>query len=1035
MHYSLRHSPQDGATARVGVLDGRVERLEDSMYKKYFPVLILILLCAFSSREVFSQDGPPVDLGPMDVHEVVPNGTGQDVLVIYVQGNDHRVFAADLAGMNTAEDTKLTGAESWFEETSWGSLTIDFTTQLDTGGQWYTLPEGLLEYVHPNGVPAMQSRAPASATAANPTPPADVDATASADATSQFGATAVGDYFYAVSTFRNGTESQLRKLAAAVAIADGDVVELEIDRPAANDADRYLIYRTAKGATNADANFSRIGQIDIAGATDTYVDTGKELNSLANHHKLLEHAMEAAAGDVGDYEDYDGVIAIIFSPFLRGQASGAVTFEVDGTSFKIETINQSSSTSFGRFVHEMGHWIGLPDLYDPVTSGSFASWDTMDCACDGQYYTWLKDFRLEHIEAPGNVLELIRPAAGDSDTDEDYVIHPTELEENIANRYTALKIKSSDTVHYYIEGRDHIASQISDQNTPDQNIVITEAIDVLPMGIIPKRNVKLLTALDAGDPTFSPDSNVEITFESINGGTPESYNVNVKLKAQPQPDVKITPWSPPPWQTVDIWVDSEREGGGFQTPATAVVLAGNGEHAWINHVNRVWAKITNVGDGPAANVQVVFKVNTPGGMGASGQFVDLASPAPIDLDPGESKMVFAEWTPTVSSHTCIKVEIAPVSGESDPNNNFAQENVDDFYTGSNSPWHTVTIPIDVANPFDDPRRVDIEVGGLPPGWRAELDHKWIQLAGKEDRIVEARIIPPEGAPECTTAVLDVYGLMQIDDFIQVYGGMTPIIHLANEIRFRMDVTEVQLEGQENSLVYGYRITGCTIPPQANTQIAIELVGPGGTRFVHHVTTDAQGCFDTFVQLPLAGTWTAQAYFPGNECKAPTESDPIEFPGRTIISSLGRFNVFGVFTGGGWPSGDMADLYDPGFLFVAQGEWSFRRSLRLGLQLGYHDFDAENTVLTDNLGVTNVSFLLRGINPGPNFWPYFQVGIGAYLHDGDWDTGVQAGLGLELPVNQRISLATGATAHFVDLGSEIADLQWTDVYLGFLFRLP
>src|SRR5262249_19872211 len=158
---------------------------------------------------------------------------------------------------------------------------------------------------------------------------------------------------------------------------------------------------------------------------------------------------------------------------------------------------------------------------------------------------------------------------------------------------------------------------------------------------------------------------------------------------------------------------------------TATPLPGNGEHAWVGHVNRVWAKITNAGQGAATGVKVHFKVNTPGGIGDAGQFVPLPDPAPIDLNAGETKYVFTTWTPSVANHPCIKVEIERIAGEADIYNNLAQENITDFYTGSSSPWHEVAIPIDVANPFDSEKRIDIRVEGLPAGWKADIDHMWV----------------------------------------------------------------------------------------------------------------------------------------------------------------------------------------------------------------------------------------------------------------------------------------------------------------------
>lgn len=983
---------------------------------------------------VFGQDGPPGDFGPTDPHRLSPIGLNQKVLVIYVQASDFQILPADLAGLNTTMDTRRNKVSPWFQETTYNQLTVDMVPRRTTTNAWYTLPGTLLEYVRPNGVRSMQARSAASATAVNPTPATSVTGTAAATAGSQFVGADAGNYRYAVSTFRNGQESQLTKVAGPIAVAAGDAVTLTITRAAAADADRFLVYRTFAGSADVDNNYFRIGQVNVTGTTANFTDNGIKLDNLGDWYHILTHAMEAADPDVPDFDIFKGVLVVIFSPFLRGQA-GEWTFTINGSPINMSGVYLASDQDFGRYTHEMGHWIGLPDLYDPVGGFSLATWDTMDCACDGQFQTWEKDFLLHHIVNPANVLRLIRPAPGNPDLDQDFIIHPTEIADTFADRQTALKIKASDTVHYYIEGRRHIAGNTSDQATPNQNIVITEAIDVLPMGIIPRRNVRLLRTLNAGDPFFSPEAGdaVQITFTSINNpGGDESYNVHVKLKAQPQPDPKITPWSPPPWESPDIWVDSSREGGGFQDPATATPLAGNGEHAWVNHENRVWAKITNVGDGPANNVTVRFKVNTPGGMGDAGQFVDLPTPAPINLAPHESKMVFAPWTPTVGSHTCIKVEVDHIVGEADINNNFAQENISDFYTGSSSPWHELIIPMDVANPFPEAKRVDIQVAGLPAGWRAKVEHLWVNLDARGRKMVQATITPPANAPECTAATLNVYAQTRIDDFIQPYSGFTPVIHLANPIKFRNTVE--RLDDPNRRGIVGYRVSGCTIPAQANTEIAIQLEGPGGQTTVVFVTTDAAGCFNTVVTFPFPGEWRVRTYFRGSKCNAPTESDPTSVqvpPGGGGFNPLARGLWYSFHLGHNFPLGSFRKTYNSGPSVTADLEYAFNDRLSLYWMLGYHYFNGKTPGVTD-LSYTNLSLNLRSYFPAGAWRGYVQAGPGVYNPNfGPTKGGFNVGAGLNFPIQPKLVLELGTDFHFVDPGG--ANRAFVDPKLGIKFR--
>lgn len=144
---------------------------------------------------------------------------------------------------------------------------------------------------------------------------------------------------------------------------------------------------------------------------------------------------------------------------------------------------------------------------------------------------------------------------------------------------------------------------------------------------------------------------------------------------------------------------------------------------------------------------------------------------------------------------------------------------------------------------------------------------------------------------------------------------------------------------------------------------------------------------------------------------------------------------GVLTGVNGPLGSMADDFDPGPMSAIQGERALGANLRLGLQAGFHGFDAEPTVGNDNLCVTNLSIFARFLAASSSLRPFALLGPGMYQADSSWDPGAQAALGLEVPVSPSLSLAAGTAAHFVWRGDDDSDLQWIDGYLGFIFAIP
>ena len=997
----------------------------------FFAVIWCVLM--ISGPLVLAPDGGPEDYGPMDEHKISAKGLNQKVLVIYVQANDHRILSSELAALNTTENQEIVDFKKWFDETSWGQLTLDVTRK-PASGNWYQLPGRYFDYSRSGGIQSMEYRDSTQASLTNPTPPASVSASVltpgAGDPASDFKADEAGNYWYAVSGFKNGVESKLTRISAAVNVTAGKIVRLTITRAATDDVDYYLVYRTNKGDGDILQNYRRLDDVDETGASNEFVDVGKGLDNLSNHYDLLTAAMTAADADVANFEDYNAIIAIIFSGFLRGQSAGVSTFNINAQEFKIQTINQSSSTGYGRFCHEIGHWIGLPDQYDPVTAGGRGFWTTMDGADSRQYASWEKDHILTYITAPGSVQELVRPSPGSADYSNTFSILPTELVDSSAGALTTVKVKSSDSVHYYIEGRHKFTDKVSDESA-NKYVVVMEAVDAWPPGIYPKRTLNNQKVLNAGDAAYQPDAITEITYTGVQAGSPETYAVQVKIKAEEQPDPKITPWTTPPWESVDIWIDSEREGGGWDDPATAAAKAGNGEAAWVNHVNRVYAKITNAGAADASDVQVRFRVNTPGGIGDAGTYVDLANPAKVDIPAGNSVNVYAEWTPTVGTHTCIQVEIEHVSGEKDIYNNFAQENITHFYSNTGSPWKEVTFPVRLANPFAEPKTAHLEISGLKTGWKAHVDKKWVALAPYETKIVNVTITPPPGAPPCTKVELDIHGMIQIDDFIQTYGGISPIIHLADPIKFQR-LTLTRVEQQDMKEKGDYELKGLTYPAVANREIAVILYRPDGTHHVIFTKTDGTGFFRKRFNAEAAGRWRYQVYYAGDDCHAPTESDETEFtvtePGGGVSSRPVWVSVHG---GVSLPLASTADPYDPGFHFYLDAAFRIRPRLYFYVMAGQNRMPASGSggALKIVNGSFDLRFILLTISKLSGF---INGGAGIYrFSGGPTKGGYNLGAGLEYAVTPSRSIEFCGNYHKLN---DDAHTQFLNLSLGILFKL-
>ena len=197
----------------------------------------------------------------------------------------------------------------------------------------------------------------------------------------------------------------------------------------------------------------------------------------------------------------------------------------------------------------------------------------------------------------------------------------------------------------------------------------------------------------AGQTFSDTDNNITVkVVAAVSGG----WQVEVNRDVPPHhPDLYITPWLTPPmdtYETVDIWVDSICNGYsvlryGRRSDGTVI---GNGDDPCVDHQNRVYATIHNIGDADAPATTASFKVSNPLGVGVTGSWTQLGKAAVPAIPAGESATVFVTWTPTpkltmmeimearFSFHSCIQVSVAPVPGEIVTTNNMAQENIGYF---------------------------------------------------------------------------------------------------------------------------------------------------------------------------------------------------------------------------------------------------------------------------------------------------------------------------------------------------------------------
>jgi hypothetical protein len=360
---------------------------------------------------------------------------------------------------------------------------------------------------------------------------------------------------------------------------------------------------------------------------------------------------------------------------------------------------------------------------------------------------------------------------------------------------------------YTIENRQRING---DANLPSNGILVS-FIDENPNTILkaivlddPGSPGDLNQAtLEVGDTYIDSARNITISYDSQTGN---NANVRVQYRQPPAdpPNPQITPWGAPPWETSDIWVDSEKNGWGtYKYTDPSGTPTGNGDDAWVNHNNRVYFRIKNSGLGVASNVRVEVYANSPPGMGDRGaDWAYLGTAVFPNISSKGTEVGYVNWTPTIGEHTCLKVVIVASNNEISTLDNLAQENIVAFDTSANSPYHARCNRFRVNNPFDNRATpVNFLMRDIPQGWKVQIEPSKLTLPpGGSDEVCVV-IFPPDAGSEYTPGYIGKPKLeAQIpyaDTFIPI-GGIDVWTHLTQSSRLTCDLDDGRLTSDTSS---------------------------------------------------------------------------------------------------------------------------------------------------------------------------------------------------------------------------------------------
>ena len=492
------------------------------------------------------------------------------------------------------------------------------------------------------------------------------------------------------------------------------------------------------------------------------------------------------------------------------------------------------------YAHEVGHCLGLPDLYDGLQAGvEPGNWDIMDCSWEDVHPSaWMKHWRSRGPGYAGDpwmkdadVEEITAPPATQTKT-WSVLLAPVELPVPANNPFAsshpnsplrqAIRIKLSPDLSFYVENRQKPFSSGTfgvskhDVEIPGEGVIVTDAANRDTSKLF---RVFVVMATPYSDPLdiseetwtyyVNPTNRIIVKVKEVLGANPTVYRVEVTWGDIPPAtgtsfDYRIRDWNPPPWESPDIWVDTKVDNewneythsDAQENPDVAGHPVLNGDRLRVKWESRLYARVWNDGNVEKKNVQVKFQVVLPVAMGPS-PGLDIGTVS-LDLPQGGSNVTPpVTWAPQFDNeeHICVRAFVIPDPGEKDYTNNAAQENFADWYIEKSSPYQPVIFPFQVTNPLSRRALVMMRPQGLVPGFNLTVEpfRFWLEpdetVRGQaileaedavmlEDAMHEERMEPP---------MVSLEACVKLGCTFVPFGGVTGVAHTVRKSTLKMSV--------------------------------------------------------------------------------------------------------------------------------------------------------------------------------------------------------------------------------------------------------
>ncbi len=431
------------------------------------------------------------------------------------------------------------------------------------------------------------------------------------------------------------------------------------------------------------------GPYQVASPSATYLDQqGGQSSSTPAIVKLIDDAVARSPATI-NWTNVYGVVVVFgdtrVGGFYRGiTLPGTTTISPPaGGSFNVhgsivgESPLEDLTRTWGRWAHEMGHQMQANPGNPWHPSNYNSDFEQMDAEYPAQSGVFNKQANTAYPGwMPTGKYKLVSPPQGAS-----VGLLAEEQPPGLQPDFQAIKAFltfGGPKLYYLVSVRHHVlgdevATTHGPKGIPDEGVLIERVVeggdpnidDCAPNGCFRWVNV----IGNGGSDTLWHSGN---TYRNVTDGIfitvrakldPDHYLVDVAYADKAgQPDVGLNSWLEPPgntYETTDIWIDSPLNGyGTYRYPIWSDLLggtvpSGNGDDPAVGQVNRLYARVRNYGNAPAANVVVHFDITNPPGLGINGSngFIPLgtvdktAFPGLALIPPGKTVDVYYNWTP------------------------------------------------------------------------------------------------------------------------------------------------------------------------------------------------------------------------------------------------------------------------------------------------------------------------------------------------------------------------------------------------------